>query len=189
MAVSIQKRAFSVEEFHAMNRAGLFRQDDRVELVDGEVIEMTPIGPQHAACVRRLNRMFHRRFAGSALVDIQNPVRLSGRTEVQPDVVLLKQREDFYGEGLPGPTDTLLVIEVADTSLTYDQDIKIPLYARSGIGEVWLVDLPRGVITVFRGPSPQGYRESFEVDRRGSIVPLALPDQTIEVQDILGQER
>jgi Uma2 family endonuclease len=137
MALQVSRRLFTVHEYDQMVQAGILHEDDRVELIEGEIIEMAAIGSRHAACVNRLVQLFVMHVAGQAIVHAQNPIRLSERTEPEPDLSLLKPRPDFYAAGHPGPQDVLLVIEVADSSIGFDREIKIPLYARAGIPEVW----------------------------------------------------
>ena len=152
-----------------MGAAGILHQGDRVELIDGQIIQMAPIGSRHAACVGRLTRLMLP-LAEELIVWIQNPVRLDRYTELVPDVALLRPRDDFYAGAHPGPGDVLLLIEVADATLDYDRQRKISAYGRTGIAEVWLVDLPNRRIEVFRNPSPgSGYMESTSL-REGAVV-------------------
>ncbi len=132
---------FTVEDYHKMAEVDILGEDDRVELIDGEIIEMAPIGRLHAVCVVRLTDLFGETLRRRAIVWAQNPIGLGERSEPQPDLALLRWRPNFYADADPRPEDVLLIIEVADTSLAYDRDIKVPLYARAGIPEVWLVDL------------------------------------------------
>src|SRR6184192_4545534 len=141
MGMPFTARRFSVDEYDRMGRAGVFHEDDRMELLDGQIVEMSPIGPGHAGCVRALTSLLTRLVAGRALVSVQNPVRLGEHSEPQPDVALLVPRADAYRTAHPQPKDVLLVIEVADASLEHDRDVKVPLYAAAGVPEVWLVNL------------------------------------------------
>lgn len=134
MSIQIEKRYFKVGEYHRMGEAGVFSEDDRVELIAGEIVEMPPIGRRHAACVDRLTELFSGQ--PGVIVRVQNPVRLDEFTEVRPNVALLRRREDFYSRSHPTPAGVLLVVEVADTSSAYDREVKLPLYARSGVPEV-----------------------------------------------------
>lgn len=154
----LTKRRFTVSEYHQMAQAGILTEDDRVELLDGEIIKMAPISSRHTACVRRLEHIFGRRFRDTALISTQNPVHLSDYTEPQPDVTLLHPQADSYASGHPTPEDILLLVEVAESSAAVDRQVKVPLYAQSGVLEVWLVDLNQETITVYRDPSPDGYR-------------------------------
>lgn len=180
------KRLFTTDEFRRMAAAGIFGEDDRVELIGGEIIALTPIGPRHANCVRRLIALLAARVGTSAIVDAQNPVELDDYSEPQPDVVLLKPQPDFYKHAHPGARDVLLVIEVADSSADYDLAMKVPQYAQAGIPEVWVVNLLQQVIDVYRRPSGHHYDEHVAV---GPADRLRLPiggDQSLGVSDILG---
>jgi Uma2 family endonuclease len=155
-----------------MGEAGVFHVDDRVELIDGEIVDMTPIGSRHASVVARLSRSLTWAVGDAALVWTQNPVVLGETSETQPDVALLRPRADFYASGHPRPADVLLVIEVADTSIRYDREIKFALYARHGIPEAWLVDLGRAAIMAYRHPGEGRYRNVAPLDNlRCSHVP------------------
>lgn len=185
MVVPVLRRRFTVDEYYKMAEAGILHEDDRVELIEGEIVQMSPIGSRHAACVMRLIQFFSQQGGQRVLVNAQNPIRLSDDTEPQPDIALLRPRPDFYASSHPGPEDILLVIEVADTSGPYDRQVKVPLYARSGIVETWLVDLPGGTIEVYRIPSPEGYRQ-IQIVRRGErLAPAALPDLELSADDFL----
>ena len=187
MDVRVERRLFTVEEYHRMAEAGILSEDDRVELIEGEIVEMSPIGSRHAGCVNRISHWFSQRVGGRAIVSVQNPIRLGRRSEPQPDVALLRPREDFYASEHPGPEDVLLIVEVAEHSAGYDRGVKVPLYARYGVVEVWVVDLLRGVVEVYRGPEGEGYREVQVVGRGEVITPLQLPDLHVPVDQILGE--
>jgi Uma2 family endonuclease len=185
MALELKRRRFTVEEYHWMARAGILGEDDRVELIEGEIVEVTPIGHRHAVCVNHLNRAFSHLFDDVAVVSVQNPVHVSDYSEPEPDVALLRPPGDSYLSGHPRPKDILLIVEVAETSADPDRRAKVPLYARSGIQEVWLVDLEQHSITAYRDPTPDGYR-SARVFRRGeSISPAAFPDRALGTADLL----
>jgi Uma2 family endonuclease len=185
MSIQLSTHRFTVHDFHRMAQAGIFSEDDRVELLDGEIIEMTPIGSRHAACVARLDQLFNLRLGTAAIVWVQNPIKIDDRTEPQPDVVLLRPRPDFYAQDHPCPDDVLLLIEVSDTTLEIDRVVKLPLYAKAGIREAWIVDLTGGTVHVYRQPSPQGYRTSSQARRVDQLTPEALPHLTISASDIL----
>ena len=188
MTLKLKTRRFTVGDYHRMAEAGILSEDDRVELIEGEIIETAPIGGRHVGLVHRLTHLFVRRFGDAAVVSVQNPVRLNDRTEPQPDLMLLHHRADFYAAvGLPTSEDVLLLVEVADTTAEVDRRVKIPLYARSGIGEVWLVDVEREVITVYRDPAPDSYHTSWTAQRGGSLAPLAFPGREIAATDIFGE--
>lgn len=160
--------------------AGLLSEGDRVELIDGEIIEMSALGSPHASCVGLLTREFSAWVGERALVWVQNPVRLSDLSEPQPDLMLLRPRPDCYAKGHPGPGDILLLVEVSDSSLAYDRQIKVPLYARARVAEVWVVDLSAQVIEVYRNPGPDGYADVSELHPGSSVAPLAFPDQVLD---------
>ena len=185
MAVQLLRRCFTVEEYHRMGQFGILSEDDRVELIEGEIVEMTPIGSRHAACVARLTALFSR-VQPRGIVWVQNPIRLGQRSEPQPDLALLRPRPDFYDEAHPGTADVLLVVEVAETSGNVDRKVKVPLYARAGVPEVWLVDLGGECIEVYRNPGSQGYQEVRRVQRGERLAPHALPDLDLAVADVLG---
>jgi Uma2 family endonuclease len=154
---SPQKRRFTVDEYYRMGEAGIVGEDDRVELLDGQIYVMSPIGSEHASCVDRLTRLFVRRAGDDAIVRIQNPIRLDEASEPEPDLALLHPRDDAYASDHPGPADVMLVVEVADTSLQFDRDLKRPLYAAAGVPVVWLVDLDGQTIHVYSTPSGDHY--------------------------------
>lgn len=150
------RHLISVDAFHRMGEAGILGPADRVELIDGEIIDMSPIGALHAAIVARLASYFSQRLGGAAVVWCQNPLRLDDTSEPEPDIAILRSRADFYTTAHPGPTDVLLLIEVADTSLAYDLSTKVPLYARHGVPEVWVIDAATRQTRVFRQPIGRG---------------------------------
>jgi Uma2 family endonuclease len=185
MAGRLLPGPFTVDAYHRLTELGIFDEDDRVELLDGQIVEMTPIGGRHAACVVRLNNLLARRSADTA-VSMQNPVVLGERWEPQPDIAVLRRAAGLAGAWLPSPADVVLVIEVADTSLQRDRDVKIPRYAESGIPEAWLVDLDGDTITVYRTPGPEGYSEIVTVSRRDTLRPLMLDGVAIAADEVLG---
>jgi Uma2 family endonuclease len=159
MSVVVQRRQFTVDDFARMVDAGILAKDERVELIDGEVRYMSPIGSLHAAIVNRLNAVLTEKLLHRAIVSIQNPVVLNDFTEPQPDIVVLRLKEDYYAEALPGPSDVLLLIEVADTTLDYDRDEKVPRYATMRIPEVWLVDANAQEVTQYARAEAGSYRD------------------------------
>jgi len=186
MALQVLRGPFTVETYQRLAELGVLREDDRVELIAGQVVQMTPIGDRHAACVRRANRLFSQAVGDRAIIDVQNPVVLGEQDVPQPDVVLLRPRADAYKRH-PGARDTLLVIEVADSSLAYDRDVKVPLYARVGVPEVWVVDVSADRIEVYRQPVAGEYAERRVATRGGALSPSLLPDLTIAANEILGE--
>ncbi len=186
MDAQVLKRRFSVGEFHQMAEAGILGEGDRVELLAGEVVEMTPIGSRHAACVRRLIARLSAAVGQRAIVDVQNPLWLDEHSEPQPDLTLLQPRPDYYQGSHPGPGDVLLVIEVADTSGEYDRGVKVPLYARAGIPEVWVVDLGSGVVDVYRQPAVEGYQEHRRLAPADHLTASRVPALDVAVAALLG---
>ena len=180
------RRRFSIEEYHRMGEAGVLPDDERVELIDGEVVPMSPIGKRHAACVARVDAGFHSALKGQAIVWVQNPITLPSGSELQPDIALLRPRPDFYEASLPEAADVLLVIEVADSSSRYDRNVKLPLYARAGIPEAWLAGLVRRRLEIFREPEGGRYTRHEVLGRDASVAPLAFPDLLMHVAGILG---
>jgi Uma2 family endonuclease len=180
----VRRRRFTVEEYHRMGEAGILRDDERVELIYGEVVQMNPIGSRHAACVKELNWLLSRQLGDEFRVDVQNPVRLDQGLEPQPDLAVVRARD--YRGSLPGPEDMMLLIEVADTSLAYDRDVKLPMYADAGIREVWIVDLTGGTIERHTDPSGDGYRLTARVGRKESLRSEVLPEFILETDAVLG---
>lgn len=166
------RRKLDVNDYHRMAGAGILGEGDRVELIDGGLIDMAPIGQGHAAIVNGLTRALVMACGSQAIVSVQNPVRLDRLNEPQPDFAILRPRADFYAAGEPpGPADILLLVEVADSSLRFDLTVKLPLYARAGIAELWIADLRRRALDAFRRPTGAGYAE-VATHRPGD--PLAL---------------
>jgi Uma2 family endonuclease len=186
MAVRLLQGRLTVEDYYRLAEIGILGEDDRVELLDGQIVEMTPIGPRHVHCVNRLNTQLVRLAGDRATVSVQNPVILSKRGVPQPDLVLLKPPIPGPNAPLPGVKDALLVIEVSDTTLSYDRDIKLPLYARAGVPEVWLVDLPGDCIRTHRNPVGEEYLD-VRVARHGeTLTALLVGGVTLGVDEILG---
>jgi Uma2 family endonuclease len=176
---------FTADEYEAMIEFGLLRPEARLELIEGEIIEMSPIGAEHAACVRALIRLFGPYSGARAILDVQNPIRLSEHAQPQPDVLLLHPRADLYKGRHPQPADVQLLVEVSDSTVAFDRGTKLPLYARAGIAEVWLVDLPNGTIAVYTQPAPQGYGQVVTVRRGETFASPALAGATIASDAIL----
>lgn len=175
---------FSVEEYHRLGEAGIFHEDDRVELLGGNIVIMAPIGIQHVQAVPRLNRVFHRRLSDRCIIDAQNPVTIDGQSEPQPDILLLKLEAETANH-LPTPQDVFLLVEVADSSLLYDRTDKRAAYARTGIAEYWLLDLTRNELLVWRDPAGGEYRTELRLTRDQAVAPLAFPDAEFAVADLL----
>ena len=181
-AAELRPRLFTIDDLEAMVRAGIIGLDERVELIEGQIVEMHAQGTRHVWAVSRLTRTFNRR--DDVLVTSQSTFELHGRSVPEPDVVVL--RATVSQEQRPSPKDTVLIIEVADTSLTYDRYTKAPLYARAGIPEYWIVDLNGERIEVYREPSPDGYRTIRYLLRGESLTPAFAPDMALDVDAILG---
>ena len=183
--VELPRRRFTIAEYYRMGEAGIFGPEDRVELIEGEIIRMTPIGNRHAACVARLNRRFSRLVGDRALLWPQNHVHLLPDTVPQPDIALLRPRADDYALEAAQPGDILLLVEVADTSYRYDRHVKLLLYARAGVSEVWIVDLTHDVVEIYRRPGPRGYASAQRVARGATVAPAAFTDAVLTVDEIL----
>ncbi len=178
---------FTSTEYALLAEAGVVREDDRLELIEGRIVDMPPIGSSHASYVNRLLVHFVALFHPKAIVSVQNPVQLDAYSEPQPDLMLLQPRDDFYAEHHPTSDDVLLLIEVADTSLEYDQHIKIPLYAGNGIQEVWLLNLRDQAVEVYREPSAEGYQEILILRGEQKITPQAFQDTPLTTATLLGK--
>lgn len=187
MGALLSQRRFTVDEFHRMGEVGILDEDDRVELLDGRIIQMAAIGSRHAACVARLDRLFHLRLHDRALVWVQNPVRLDRYTQLVPDLALLRPRADFYADGCPRPGDILSLVEVCEATLVSDRQIKVPAYAGAGVPELWLVDLRDRCVEIHRQPAGEaGYDESATVSGDGSIESKTVPELSVTLDEILG---
>jgi len=179
-----------------MGRTGVFGETDRVELIEGEIVEMTPIGSGHAATVNRLNRLLSTQVGERAIVTVQNPLAIPGAgpgegtaldSEPQPDLMLLAPRDDFYAAGHPTPGDVLLLIEVADTTLAFDRDVKLPVYARGGVPEVWLVKLRDEMVEVHREPVQGSFRWTRRAFSGEDLEPDSLAGVRVAVAAIFGR--
>lgn len=186
MSAQLEPRRFNVTEYYQMAAAGILTPDDRVELIAGEIIKMSPIGSPHAACVARLARLFHNIIANEAIVWTQNPVRLDDFSEPVPDIALLKRRKDYYAARHPLPADVLLIIEAADTSLLKDRNIKVPLYASAGISEIWLVNIPKETIELYFDLQKGKYRKCQKYKRGESVESPTVKGISLGVNEILG---
>ncbi len=177
-APSVRRHRWTVADYHRLAEAGILGEDDRVELIEGELYEMAPIGSRHAGAVSYLNRILQQAAGNRGIVSPQNPIRLGERSEPQPDLALLRPRADWYRKDHPGPDDVLLVVEVADATAAWDREVKLPLYARHGIPEAWLVDLEAGRLEIHREPGPEGYRriQRLPLAEARAVRPAALPE-------------
>lgn len=181
----LPRHRLTVEEYHRMGEAGVLAPDARVELIEGEVIDMAPIGSRHASAVNRLARVFFAAVGDRAIVQVQGPVRLSDRSEPEPDFALLRPRPDYYRDALPNPADVLLLIEVADSTQRYDRTVKAPLYARHGIPELWVIDLENALVHFYRRPEGDAYADVSATDRPGPTPIAALASITIDLSNVL----
>lgn len=186
MSVQLDRRTFTVEEYRRMGETGILTENDRVELIEGEIVKMSPIGDRHAACVGWLNRTLTLLLQHVALVWMQNPVHLNDYSEPEPDVLVLKPRNDFYRQAKPRPEDVLLLIEVSDSTLAYDRQIKVPLYARAGIPEVWMVNLDGERVETFADPSGGVYQTTATFARGEEIQSHSLATLRLGVSEIFG---
>lgn len=186
MSVQLVRRKFTIKQYNQMIEAGILTENDRVELLRGEIVEMASIGRRHAACVNRLNALFNRRLAEKVIVGVQNPVELENTSEPQPDIALLQLRDDFYEAGHPQSEDVLLLVEVADTTIEFDREVKIPLYAESGISEVWVVDINDQCLEVYRQPLSNGYQIIEKYYRGQSLTIQAFSEVIFTVDEVLG---
>ena len=177
---------WDVASYLALVTAGIIDEDERVELLDGEIIQMAPIGNPHQAAVDILNRTFVTVLGERAIVRVQGSFVLSRVSMPQPDVLLLAPRRDFYRHGSPAPDDVLLVVEVSDSSLHYDLSRKVPAYAAGGVAEAWVINLPEGRIEIFGSPGRQGYQHQRAAHPGESVSPSAFPDLVVSVEDVVG---
>ena len=187
MVMEMTRRRFCVKDFYLMDKAGVFCENDRVELIDGEIIDMAPIGSYHAFSVDALTHIFVRAVPEGVRVRVQGPLQMDESAMFQPDLTILRPRDDNYAETNPTPEDVLLVIEVSDSSVGYDRNVKIPKYAQAGVPEVWQVNLVYGFIDRYTDPdSATGrYRSVMRHSRGQHITPTQLRDVAVEVSDVL----
>jgi Uma2 family endonuclease len=185
MSTNITKKLFTTDEYLRMAETGILSESDRVELIYGEILTMSPVGCPHAATVDRFTRALVRTAGDNAIVRVQASVQLSEYSQPQPDISLLRPKDDFYYSKHPGPSDILLLIEVADSSLQYDQTIKAGLYAESGIAEYWIVDLQNDRFFAYSEPKGRSYGLLREYHRGDAIAPSLLPECHLQINDLL----
>jgi Uma2 family endonuclease len=185
-SVEINRHSFTVADYERMCQVGIFSEDERLELVCGEVIQMSPIGERHAACVNVLDEIVRERLGRSVTVSVQNPVLLDAFSAPQPDILILKRRADFYRHAHPRPEDVLLIIEVSDSTLEYDRKVKMPLYAGVGIPEAWLVNLPEERIEVYSDPADGEYQTVRTHARGRRLQSHTLASLRLLVSKVLG---
>jgi len=185
MAIEISRRLFNVHEYHRMVDAGILCEDDRVELIRGEVVEMSPIGPSHSAAVLRATQALVRMVGNRAIVGVQGSIRLDENDEPQPDICFLRPKADFYASGHAGPSDIFLIVEMADSSLEYDQTVKVQLYAETGVPEYWVADIRNDRVIAYANPDKDVYRTVRTFHRGSTVAPQLLPDLSIPVDVLL----
>jgi len=176
---------FSAEDYHRMEEAGILGDDDRVELVDGEIVEAAPLGGPHGAAVERIAASLAAAVGDRATVRKWKPVALGGSSEPEADLCVVRDQAGDYAERHPRPEDVILLVEVADTSVGFDDEVKAPLYAKAGIIETWIVDLSAGVVVVARDPQPCGYMDERRVSPGETVAPLMLPGAAVAVSDLV----
>jgi Uma2 family endonuclease len=187
MPDTLIRHRFSVDAYHRMGETGILPPGERTELIDGEIIQMPPVGSPHIGAVLALTQLLGKAVPSNVRVSVQNPIQLGERNEPEPDIALLRDRPDGYRTPPPpSAADVLLIIEVSDTSLRYDREDKLPLYARHGVPEVWIVDLVAGVVEVHRRLVNAAYTEVAVHIRGETVQPLSVPGVSIAVEDIVG---
>jgi Uma2 family endonuclease len=186
MRIEAGRKLFNVVEYYKMAEVGILGSEERVELIDGEIIQMSPIGDKHLGCVNIANDLFTAAFRGRAVVSVQNPLRLKDYTEPEPDVVLLKPRSDRYRGKHPEAEDALLVLEIADTTLRYDREVKLSRYAKAGVPEVWIENLQDDALLVYRDPEQERFQTTLTIQRGGTVAVLVFPDVIFSVDELLG---
>lgn len=184
MPVQTQHR-FNVTEYYRMAETGVLRPDARVELLDGRIIDMSPIGSSHAGTVKRFIRIFTKLALDRWVISAQDPLRLDDHSEPEPDFMLLKPSPDDYTSRHPKPDEVFLLVEVADASLDYDRDEKLPAYGRSGVAEVWVVNLRDQSLEIYREPHFTGYGSKAVLRAGNTVSPQAFPDAMVDVGELL----
>jgi len=186
MSRQLAKHWITADEYERMGEAGIFSPDSRLELIEGEVYEMSPTGSPHAACVTFLSMFLTRLIGDRFIVLTQNPIRLDDFSEPQPDLAIVRWRDDFYRTAHPKPVDILLVLEVSDTTLQTDRGVKIPLYAKAAIPEAWIVNLPEERIEIYAEPANDVYQVVRSIPRGEKAQAYSLQDFAVKVADVLG---
>lgn len=181
----LPRHRITVDEYYRMAEVGLLAADARVELIEGEIIDMAPIGSRHGGTVQQLHDLLVQAAGARASVRVQLPVRLSRSSEPQPDIALVKPRADYYKSRHPTAADTLLIVEVSDTTFRYDRQIKLPLYARHGIPEAWIADLEGKQMHFFRSPSGESYADAVSISQPGMRELAQLPGVSVELAGVL----
>lgn len=182
----LTRHRLTVADYYRMAEAGVLPPDARVELIDGEVIDRAPIGTRHHAAMLRLSRQLQLSVGERALVSVQGPLSLGDLSQPEPDLMLLQPRADFYARAHPTAADVLLLVEVADTSARYDREIKLPLYARHGVPEVWIVDLHERCVRFFRQLADGRYLDATASETPGLVALPSLPGLAVDLAGVLG---
>lgn len=177
-------RKFTIKEYHQMGKANVFHPQERLELIRGEIIKISPIGLKHASMVNRLANLLGYKLYEKAIISVQNSIRLNDNSEPQPDLVLAKFREDFYANKPMEAEDIYLLIEVSDSTIKYDREIKIPLYAENNINEVWLVNINNNSLEIYRKPENKSYQTIQILNSNQTIYPLNFPELIINLSTI-----
>ena len=180
-----EKRGFSVDDYQLLGREGILTEDDRVELIEGEIVAMSPIGDRRLACVDMLASQFFSAVKGEAIVRVQGSIRLGEYSEPQPGIALLRHRDDYYASSSATPEDILLLVEVSDSSLDRDGNYKLPRYAQAGVPEVWIANLTEDCVDRFRNPTEDGYSDETRFNRGDAISPQLLPDVELRIEETL----
>ncbi|MCU7244872.1 MAG: Uma2 family endonuclease [Microcystis aeruginosa WS75] len=186
MSLSLITRKFTVEEYEKMTTQGIIKPDEKVELIRGEIIKMSPMGTRHAAGIDRLTQLLYQKFGDLILLGVQNPIRLNNNSQPEPDLSLLIPRSDFYVAAYPCPQDIYLIIEVSDSTIDYDRNTKIPLYAEANIKEVWIINLKEECLEVYRHPLHGSYQAIQKYYRGESIFIESFPEIELTLIEILG---
>lgn len=186
MALNLAKHYFTVSEYERMGATGVFAPDARLELIAGEIIEISPIGSSHAACVDLITSILNEQLSGRAIVRPQNPIVLDDFSEPQPDIAVLRFRADRYRDAHPRSNDVLIVIEISDSTVEKDRNVKLPLYARAGIGEALIFNLPEDQLECFSQPQADGYQEHSILKRGEQFSSATVSGLTLDVETILG---
>ena len=180
------KKLFTVDEYYKMAEAGVLSERVHTELIDGEILEMSPMGVRNASAITRANRLFSESFKDKAEVRVQLPLPVSRFSEPEPDLCLVSPNEPSYATRHPGPEHVFLLLEISDSSLRYDRDVKLPMYAAAGVAEVWIEDLPNRTLHVYREPQGGGYKTALQFSGNESVSPLAFPEIAFTVSALIG---
>jgi len=183
--LTLPRKKFALEEYHQIIASGVLREDYLIELINGEIFEMSPVGFKHASCVKKINYLFAEKLGSKVIIGVQDPIKLNDNSEPQPDLVLLKPRDDFYANQHPIPEDIFLLIEVADSSIDYDKNFKIPIYAENKVQEIWLIDLNQNLLEVYQNPYKNYYQNITKLSNKDDVT-LTQPEViTIKLDRIL----